>query len=223
MSDRAERCGKIARNGADINALAGFRREFRPVIVEPAFEAQFDYFGGTRRQVRLLVGTGQVVGPLSSDLDRGISWRHLHDPAGERRQRAADRIVVGANRTGFRHTAVGIVGIAGLAPAQSETIDLAAVHDPGDRLGRLAESDGQHPGRKRVQRPAMPDLGASAQSLDPVADRGGGHPGGLVHDNPAIEVGSFLAPTSHADSAGSALQSGQPLQSCGRAETGAGV
>ena len=102
MPDRAEGDGEVARNGADIDALAGLRGELRPVVVEPAFEAQFDHIGRTRGEVGFLVGAGQVVCPLAPDLDRGIARRRLHDPAGEGGQGVADGVVVRANRRWFR-------------------------------------------------------------------------------------------------------------------------
>ena len=51
--------------------------------------------------------------------------------------------------------ALGVVGVALLAPAHGEAVDLAAVHHEGHGLGRLAERDRQAAGGERIERAGM--------------------------------------------------------------------
>ena len=60
----------------------------------------------------------QVIGALALDLDRGILRRGLLDQAGELRQQVQNRLGGGPEFAGFDDAALGIVGVAFLAPAR---------------------------------------------------------------------------------------------------------
>ena len=48
--------------------------------------------------------------------------------------------------------ALGVVGIALFAPAHGKAVELAAVHDERNGLGRFAERDRQRAGGERIER-----------------------------------------------------------------------
>src|ERR1700709_478535 len=51
--------------------------------------------------------------------------------------------------------ALGVVGVALLAPGDRKAVALAAVHYKRNRLGGLAERDRQAPGGQRIERAGM--------------------------------------------------------------------
>ena len=117
-----------------------------------------------RRNLDGLALARQIVGALAVDLDRREARRHLLDRAGEARQQRRDR---GRGRAGFarvRHAAFGIVGVALLAPAHGEDVDLAPVHHERHGLGRFAERDRQAAGGERIERAGV--AGALAPRTD---------------------------------------------------------
>ena len=109
MSDRAERGSEVARDGPDIHALAGFRRELRAVVIQAAFEPQVHDFDRTGRQVGRFVGPGQIVGPFPTYLDGGILRRDLHDLPGKRGQGAPNGVVVRPCGADLHNLSVGVV------------------------------------------------------------------------------------------------------------------
>ena len=67
---------------------------------------QFDGFAVAR----------QIIGALALDLDRGILRRGLLDQAGKARQQVPDRLGGGPESLVLTDPALGVVGIAFLAP-----------------------------------------------------------------------------------------------------------
>ena len=61
----------------------------------------------------------------------------------------------GPLRAGGDDPALGVVGVALLAPADREAVALAAVHHERNGLGRLAERDRQAAGGQRIERAGM--------------------------------------------------------------------
>src|SRR5258708_15384506 len=117
-----------------------------------------------RLQLDALAVARQIIGALALDLDRGISRRDLLDQAGEPRQQATDRLSGGPAVAGLDNPALGIVGIAFLAPGDRKAIALAAVHHERNGLGGLAQGDRQAPGDWRSQRPGVaPRVGREKQ------------------------------------------------------------
>ena len=105
----------------------------------------------------------------------------------KRREFLADALVGGADVGGGGDLAVGVVGVAGLTEAESETIQLGAVHDVGDGFGRRSERDGEDAGGERVERAAMAGFLGVEGSADAVDHVRAGQSGRLVDDQPAVE------------------------------------
>ena len=79
-----------------------------------------------------------------------------------------------------------------LAEADGEVIGFGRIEHPAGELGRFAQRDRQHARSKRVERAAMPDLGLGLASfaeraLDRPDRLGRTHSDRLVEDDPAIE------------------------------------
>src|ERR1019366_5295741 len=144
---------------------------------------QFDDFAVAR----------QIVGTFALDLDGGVLRRDLLDHAGELRQQVANRPGGGPDIAGSGDPALGIVGIAFLAPAYRKAITLAAVHHERNRLGGLAHGDRKPAGGERIERAGV----AGAPGLEqPLHDRdrmGRGHADRLVEHDPAMDV-ALVAP-----------------------------
>src|SRR5438874_9364097 len=82
-----------------------------------------------RLQFHRLAVARQIIGPLALDLDGGVLRRGLLDDADELRQQVLDGLDTGPDFAGFDNPALGIVGVAFLAPGDREAIALAAVQD----------------------------------------------------------------------------------------------
>src|SRR4051812_48463488 len=85
----------------------------------------------------------EIIGSLALDLYRGKLRGDLLDEAREPRQQGSNRLGRGSDRAGLDDPALGIVGVAFLAPAYREAVALAAVHHKRNGLGGLAERDRQ--------------------------------------------------------------------------------
>src|SRR4029077_6678483 len=81
----------------------------------------------------------QIVGPLALDLDRGILRRSLLDEPREPRQKGGNRLRRGPDLAGPDDTALGVVGVAFLAPGDRKAITLAAIHHEWNGLGGFSE------------------------------------------------------------------------------------
>src|SRR6202022_3347892 len=112
-------------------------------------------FDRPRLQFDGLAVPRQIIGALALDLDGGILRRRLLDQAGELRQQVPDRIGRRPGIAGLGDPALGIVGVAFLAPAHRKAIALAAVHHERNRLGGLAQGDRQAPGGEWIERAPM--------------------------------------------------------------------
>src|SRR6185369_10784607 len=122
------------------------------------------------------------------DLDRGILRRDLLDQAGELRQQRPDRVGRRPDLAGLDHPALGIVGIALLAPGYREAVALAAVHHEGNRLGGLAERDRQAAGCQRIERAGVARAFGLEQALEHSDRVRRGHADRLVENHPAVHV-----------------------------------
>ena len=100
------------------------------------------------------------------------------------------RIASAVGRCSLRgdDAAFGIVGIALLAPAHGEAIELAAVHDERNGLGRFAERDRQAAGGERIERAGMAGALGREQPLHHADRVGRGHADRLVEHDPAMHV-----------------------------------
>src|ERR1700730_16880666 len=92
-----------------------------------------------RLQLDGLAVARQVIGALALYLAGGILRRDLVDHAGEPWQQVADRIGGGPDLAGLGNPALGIVGVAFLAPGDRKAIALAAVHHERNGLGGFAQ------------------------------------------------------------------------------------
>src|SRR5258707_5053563 len=150
-------------------------------------------FDWPRLQLDALAVARQIIGALALDLDRGISRRDLLDQAGEPRQQAPDRISGGPAVAGLDNPALGIVGIAFLAPSDRKAIALAAVHHERNGLGGLAQGDRQAPGGERIHRAGVGRAFGLEQALHDRDRVGRGHADRLVEHDPAVDV-TLVAP-----------------------------
>src|SRR5260221_2203797 len=136
----------------------------------------------------------QIISALALDLDSGILWWNLLDQAGEPRQQLGDRLRGGPQLAGFDDPALGIVGIAFLAPGNRKAVALAAIHYEGNGFGGFAQRDRQAAGGERVERAGV----AGALGLEqPLHDRDRmrrGHADRLVEPDPAMDVALVAAP-----------------------------
>ncbi len=92
---------------------------------------------------------------------------------------------LGAGRGG---AALGVVGVAFLAPSHREAVDLAPLHDERDGLGRLAERDREQARRERVERAGVAGALGLEYTLHHAHRMGGRHAHGLVEHEPAVHV-----------------------------------
>src|SRR3954470_10570284 len=134
----------------------------------------------------------QVIGAFALDLDRGILRRDLLDQAGELRQQRPDRVGRRPERARLGYPALGIVGVALLAPGDREAVALAAVHHKGNRLGGLAERDRQAAGRQRIERAGVAGALGLKQALEHGHRMRRGHADRLVENHPAVD-GALVA------------------------------
>src|SRR5205814_3426962 len=88
---------------------------------------------------------------------------------------------------------LAIVGFARNAPADAEAVALLTCRGKPDRLGRLAERQGQNAGGERVERAGMPNL-CTGRPLDLRNNAGRGEAFGLVDDEPAVQPPPFPLP-----------------------------
>src|SRR5690606_3890862 len=120
------------------------------------------------------------------DLERREGRRLLQNLAGEARQDGLDGGPAGAMVRAGDDLALHVVGGGGLAPARGKAVGLAGIHDPADRLGRLAQGDRKNAGGQRVQRAAMAGLGGVGEMADPGEALRRGQAGRLVDIDPAM-------------------------------------
>ena len=73
-------------------------------------------------------------------------------PVKRGRQRADRRRRSAALRSVAVDAAFGVVGVALLAPAHREAVDLAAIHHERHGLGRFPERDREQAGGQRIER-----------------------------------------------------------------------
>nr|AIF10610.1 hypothetical protein [uncultured marine thaumarchaeote KM3_46_G10] len=135
-----------------------------------------------------MLGSGQLVGPFSVDLDRRKGRRHLIDFTPEAVEHGEDLFFRRPDFAGCHYLALSIVGIPGFTPSDPELVGLFAVHQIGHGLGGFAQRHRQDAGGHRVQGPGVTDLGSASRPAD-AADGGIGTQSlGLVDDDPAVEL-----------------------------------
>ena len=136
----------------------------------------------------------QIIGALALDLDRGILRRDLLDYAGKARQQGGNRLRRGPESSlVLTVAALGIVGIAFLAPGHRETIALAAVHHERNRLGGFPERDRQPAGSQRIEGAGVAGALGLEQPLHHRDRLRRGHADRLVEHHPAMDV-ALVAP-----------------------------
>ena len=99
----------------------------------------------------------------------------------------------GLDFAGLDDPALGIVGIAFLAPGDRESIAFAAVHHERDGLGGFAERDRQAAGGERIERAGMAGALGLEQPFHHRDRLGRGHADRLVEHDPAMDV-ALVAP-----------------------------
>ena len=94
-------------------------------------------------ELEILAVAGDVIGALAFDFDGGNPRRHLLDRPDKARQQRRYRPRCGAGIARRHDPPLGVVGIALLAPAHREAIDLAAIDHERHRFGGIAKRDRQ--------------------------------------------------------------------------------
>ena len=89
--------------------------------------------------------------------------------------------------------ALGVVGVALLAPGDRKAVALAAVHHERNRLGGLAQRDRQAAGGQRIERAGMSRAFCGKQPLHHRNRMGRGHADRLVENDPAMDVALVAA------------------------------
>src|SRR5262245_706420 len=123
MAEAAERAAHIASKRADIGALAAFGAEVGAMLVDDAEEGEPVNFDRTRFEVDGRAVAGEIVSTLAVDFHRGKAGRYLFDAAGEARDERGDLGFRGSAVGGGRRRAVGVVGVALVAPAHREPVN----------------------------------------------------------------------------------------------------
>ncbi len=142
----------------------------------------FDFAG---RDINGFALARQIIGAVAVDLDGGKLRRNLLDETGIARQEITDRLLV---RTDFRRTGslpLHVVGRAFLPPGHGEFINLAAIHDVGNGLRRIAKGNRQHTRCQGIERARMTSLLRLEQPLDLRNRLGRTEIQRLVEDEPA--------------------------------------
>ncbi len=165
MPKTAQSAAKIARQGANIRALAAFSFQHGMIRVGNINEFQPADLDRPRRKFHLLSVTGEIVSSLSLDLDRRVARRNLLNEAGVGRQKRMHCLWRGPFLAFGNGAAFGVVGIALFAPTYGETIELAPVHHERNGLGRFAERDRQRTGSEWVERTGMTTAFCAEQPL----------------------------------------------------------
>src|SRR5262249_24901449 len=112
----------------------------------------------------------------------------LRDRAGEPRQDRADVVGGRSRRASGINAPLGVVGVALLAPAHGELINLSPIHHERDSLGRFPERDREQAGGKRVERASMAGVLGAEEPLRQAHRMGRGHADRLVEDDPAVHI-----------------------------------
>src|SRR5712671_2435500 len=193
MSQTSEGPADIASKRAHIGAFAALGPEFGMVGIRDMDQLEPVNLDRAGLEIDRLAVAGEIVGALAVDLDRRILRRHLRDRAGVARQQRLDRGAGRARLAHGRHAAVGIVGVALLAPAHGEAVGLAAVHDERDGLGRFAKRDWQAAGGERIERAGVSGALAREQPLDGADRLRRGHADRLVEHDPTMHVALLAA------------------------------
>ncbi|KAI95994.1 hypothetical protein T281_02355 [Rhodomicrobium udaipurense JA643] len=193
MPETAERAAEIARDGADIGALAAVAEKAREIGRNCFLD--FKLVDGNLPWLKLhhFAVAGEVVGALAVDLDRGIAGRSLHDVADELRQRSLHLLCGRASVARANGLAFRVVGVGLDAPADGEVVGLLAIDHMRDRLRRLAERDGQYAGRQRIERAGMAHLPRVEQAFQARQRLIRRQPLRLVENEPAVNLVALVA------------------------------
>src|SRR5262245_3134909 len=193
MAEAAEQATHVAGERPHIGALAALGPEHGVVEVGDVDEAQAVNLDRAGLQLDHLAVAGEIIGALAIDLDgREARW-NLRDGAGELRKDRADVVGRGPRSAGGINAPLGVVGVALLAPAHGELIDLASIHHKRNGLGRLPERDREQTRSERVERAGMAGALGAVEPLCHAHRMSGGHANRLVEHEPAVHI-AFLAP-----------------------------
>src|SRR3984957_21330497 len=187
MSITAERPAEVTRDRAHVRALAAFGLEQRVVgvgrdQVEPVDmdRARFDLEG--------FAFARKIVGARAGDADGGEGRRRLENGADEARQEALNLGWGGTAIRAWGDPSFGVVGRGFPRPAHAEPVGFGSVLNDGHGLGRLAESDRQHPRCERIERPGVACFLGVEQELDSPDRLSRGDPGRLIEIDPAVDL-----------------------------------
>ena len=184
---RSDADAEVAGQRADIGALAAFGGQHRAVALMLDHREMIDAHRAGHEFHHLTIA-GEIVGALTLDLDGGEARRNLLDLADEGRQGRLDRLSGRTDVARGDRAPLGVVGIGLDAPGHLEAVGLAAVHDEGDRLGRLTEGDRQDAGGQRVEGAGMAGLLGIEQALHHRHGLGRSDADALVEHHPAAHV-----------------------------------
>ena len=165
MSITAERPAEVARDRAHVGALAAFGLEHRVVGVS-RYQVEPVDMDRARFNLESFAIACEIVGARASDADSGEGRRRLENDADEAREEALN-LSWGGTPIRTRHDLpFGVVGRAFLAPAHAKPVGFGSVLNDRHGLGRLAESDRQHPGCERIERSGVTCFLGVEQELD---------------------------------------------------------
>src|SRR5262245_920814 len=192
MPVAAEQAAHVAGERPHIGALATFGAQHGVVGVGDVDEAQAVDLDRTGLELDHLTVAREIIGALAVNLDgREARW-DLRDRAGELREDRADVVDGGPCSAGGINAPLGVVGVALLAPAHGELIDLASIHHERDGLGRFPERDREQTRSERVERAGMAGALGAVEPLRHAHRMGRGHADRLVEHQPAVHI-AFLA------------------------------
>ena len=159
------------------------------IAVVPRGELQRMDRHRTRGQLRLAAVPGQLVGPPSTHVDRGMVRRHLRDRSAIRREGGFHRRPVRCRRLAGGQLAVAIVRRRGRAEDDDRAVPLLVTHVVLDEAGRMTQEDRQDPAREGVEGAAMADAPDAREPADDRHHVMGGGAGRLADDEDPVQAG----------------------------------
>ena len=193
-----ENRGQIAREGPDIDALAGADRELDVVGVGRVADGGLVDHHPAAGQFEIGALARQVIGALAVDLDGTELRRDLIDLTDEGGKGRAHRPDIGPDVGTAGDLALAVEAVGRNPPVDGEAIDLLRLHHEGDGLGRLAQGDGQDAGGQRIERARVTGLLGVEQAADLRHGLGRAHAERLVETDPAVDDLALLATTHQA-------------------------
>src|SRR5262245_17815368 len=125
MPKALERAAEVAGERAHIGSLAALGHERGVIAIGRVDQFEPVNLDWAWRDIHHLAVAREVIGALARDFHRRVARRHLRDLTGEARQQRSDGRGGRALGAARGDAAFGVVGIALLAPAHGEAVDLA--------------------------------------------------------------------------------------------------